>query len=78
MLYVKKDLNVRMSALAESVTLPFSASNSPFEVYTKFFVAFITSWKHTEREGNLFRLQERGHNSLQKEPFSLSFSYHKL
>lgn len=76
MLYVKKDLNVRMSALAESVTLPFSASNSPSEVYTKFFLVFITSWKHTEREGNLFRLQE--HNSLQKEPFSLSFSYHKL
>lgn len=60
MLYVKKDLNVRMSALAESVTLPFSASNTPFETYTKFFLAFITSCKHTEREGNLFRLQERG------------------
>lgn len=43
MLYMKKDLHIRMKVLAESVTLPFSDSNSPFQVYTKFFLAFITS-----------------------------------
>lgn len=80
MLYAKKDLHVGMNALLVSVMLPFADSNSPFKVYTKFFLLLslpVNTLNKTKKRRASIQVMSTISSPLPMKKVTLSF-WHKL